>query len=137
MDEVQNSMDEVYNALNGLQDYIRQKDKGSFQREAQMRKLSFELEQLRSMISKIPHTRALNPDNILCSESSVSISEKEKQNIQEQKIKTEQNQEEMPMEDHNEEERSRPLANVDTGSGKIHLGDVSILINPEDESDNI
>ena len=32
-----------------LQDYIRQKDRSAFHVEAQIRKLSFELEQIRSM----------------------------------------------------------------------------------------
>ena len=36
-----------------MQDYIRQKDKYSFQ-EAQIRKLAFELEQMRAMRANIP-----------------------------------------------------------------------------------
>lgn len=158
INEVQNSLDEIYTALQGLQDYIRQKEKGSFQKEAQIRKLSFELEQIRSMKAKIPQTRAINPENMVSSDSSIKISEKEKQDILDQNTKSaieeeqdnkqdlkeqkheehnqlEQKLIEIPMEEHLKEEMARPLRNVDTGSGEIHLGGVSILINPEDDSD--
>ncbi|NLB43319.1 MAG: hypothetical protein GX815_13920 [Clostridiales bacterium] len=134
MNEVQNSLDEVYNALHGLQDHIRQNDKGSFQREAQIRKLSFELEQLRSTRSKIPYTRVLSLEDMSNSDTSIKTFEMEEKK-QEEHSQVEQKQVEIPMEEQLEEERSKPLKNVDTGSGEIHLGDVSILINPEDESD--
>jgi hypothetical protein len=47
-------MDDFHAALYQIQDYIRQKDKNSFQREAQIRKLAFELEQIRAMRANIP-----------------------------------------------------------------------------------
>ena len=68
------------------------------------------------------------------SDTSIKTFEMEEKK-QEEHSQVEQKQVEIPMEEQLEEERSKPLKNVDTGSGEIHLGDVSILINPEDESD--
>lgn len=150
--EVQNNLDEIYTALHGLQDYIRQKDKASFQREAQLHRLSFELEQLRSMKSRIPSTKALKPDNENTAEPDPLQETKLIQQIDkdegkhdllntgsssESSINVEEKQEQrhIPREELPEEGLKYPLPNIDTGSGEIHLGGVSILINPEDESD--
>lgn len=52
LNEFEKKLDNFHTALYQIQDYIQQKDKSSFQTEAQIRKLSFELEQLRSMKAK-------------------------------------------------------------------------------------
>ena len=44
--EIKNRLDDLHAALYQQQDYIRQNDKNSFQREAQIRKLAFEVEQI-------------------------------------------------------------------------------------------
>ncbi len=115
--EINSRMDDFHAALYQLQDYIRQKDKNSFQREAQIRKLAFEIEQIRSMRTNIPTINLANNEI-----------DYENNNVAEDLSSPVQNNE-LP-------QKEKLPKNVDLGSGEIQLGNVSILINPEEESEN-
>jgi len=98
--EIDEKIDNLYSALYQLQDYIRQSEKNSFERNAQIQKLAFELEQLRALKDK---------GNSTDYDKNIS-------NIKKDTIK--------------------PLPNnVDLGNGEILLGNVSILINPDEDQD--
>jgi len=98
--------------------------------EAQVRKLAFELEQVRNLRSKIPRTRII-------SDSGIPMTKQ----VQENKAETSEELLQQDSDNKNSESNTDSLSgkaiyqNVDTGSGEIHLGNVSILINPEDDSD--
>lgn len=110
IDTLNRQLDELHTAIYQLQDYIRQKDRSAFHVEAQIRKLSFELEQIRSM--RAGAVRAGTEQHSL----------KENNDKAKQDASIEQES----------EETGKPLKNVDTGSGEILLGNVSILINPDE-----
>jgi len=132
--EINKRLDEFYTALYQIQDYIRQKDKSWFQIEAQIRKLTFEVEQARNLRSKIPRTWAA---------ANTDAAEEEK--IQDNKAETRaENSSEQEIfadkyingnDNNNSILKKTSLKNVDTGSGEIQLGNVSILINPEEDPD--
>jgi hypothetical protein len=115
--EIKNRMDDLHAALYQQQDYIRQNDKNSFQREAQIRKLAFEVEQIRAMRANMPI---------------INLEKNEENNetsIQQPVLNDDKNN------DDSLQNKMLPK-NVDLGSGEIQLGNVSILINPEEESEN-
>ncbi len=141
LNEAQNRLDDFHAALYELQDYVRQRDKSSFHMETQIRKLSFELEQLRTMRGKIPYTRTVTHENELTtkpallhtSENGVVIEEKKNAPELEEKeeiIHSTDDDQQAAM-----KEKKTKLKNVDTGSGEIQLGNVSIRINPVNEEE--
>jgi len=96
IEKASSRMDDFYTALYQLQEYIRQKDKSFYQMDAQIRKLSFEIDQLRT-------SRTSNRIKV----SSYTENEDTKETSE----------------------------NDDTGTEKIQLGNVSILVNPEEEAE--
>jgi hypothetical protein len=159
VDKAAARMDEFYTALYQLQDYIRQKDKSFFQMDAQLRKLSFEVEQLRSARSSgrsrtssyVPvHTdegmklgiRSISEQEVSSNETAKSVSEMDvssRTDTESAFEAVESNGKHKPKDaapinenDNGDTERAL-LKNIDHGTGEIQLGNVSILINPEDE----
>lgn len=135
MNEMKDRLDDFHAALYQLQDYIRQKDKTSFQKEAQIRKLAFELEQLRTLrtATPIPYTAKYEEQQ-----------EKKEIPIEQPALTEKSESTQTDLSDESDilqeqfEQNKTPLKNIDLGSGEIQLGNVSIMINPEDEeaSDN-
>jgi hypothetical protein len=126
VDQAAARMEEFYTALYQLQDYMRQKDKSFFQIDTQIRKLTFELDQLRSAKGS-GRARTL---------SNVPVHTDENSMVDEQDKKTEPGMENEAHtgNDANKEAEVSPRRNIDRGSGEIQLGNVNILINPEEEA---
>ena len=148
VDKATTRMDEFYNALYQLQDYIRQKDKSFFQIDAQIRKLSFEIEQLRLAkgsgrvraagysVAPAEHSmedQETSADRIAQTDAGSHRSAQEDDNPTD----IAGGSEEFPGTDKNaDKDISRiPPKNTDSGTGEIQLGNVSIRINQEEESE--
>jgi hypothetical protein len=128
--DIQNRMDDFYAALYQLQDYIHQKDKLSFQTEAQIRKLAFELDQLRSLYRK-SDTEIQTLD--YADERSNEAEHKHNKAEWTKQAEPHSKEEENRPEKQGANENVKPLQNIDHGNGKIQLREVSILINPEND----
>lgn len=130
IDEMKDRLENFQDALYQLQDYIRQKDKSSFQKEAQIRKLAFELEQLQTLRTSAP---------AICSERDEDLQEKKLISIEQPVPPDEQKNMQTELPDKSDvlkeqlDQYKAPLKNIDLGSGEIQLGNVSIIINPDDE----
>ncbi|HCS75596.1 MAG TPA: hypothetical protein DIW17_17190 [Clostridiales bacterium] len=141
LNEAQNRLDDFHAALYELQDYVRQRDKSSFHMETQIRKLSFELEQLRTMRGKIPYTRTVTHENELTTKPALLHTSENGVVIEEKKNAPELEEKEEIIHSTDDDqqaaikEKKTKLKNVDTGSGEIQLGNVSIRINPVNEEE--
>ena len=140
--EIQNRLDEFYTALYQLQEYIRQKDKSSFHTEARIRKLTFELDQLRSIKAKIPQKGISNQKSPGAEVDHIELESPKMESsdiYSEQAVNKEQPVQESGFltKDETLEEKRTPMKNIDRGSGELQLGNVNILINPEDNSEDI
>jgi len=142
--DMNDRMDDFQAALYQMQDYIRQKDKYSFQKEAQIRKLAFELEQMRAMRANIPVISSAGyKDEEKAKPSASDLSDEisiEHAHPNDEKDGTETElQYSLQGDDLHQSEdlplKKNPPKNVDSGSGEIQLDNVRILINPEEESE--
>ena len=94
--EIDERMDEFYSALFQLQDYIKKSERVSFERNAEIQRLAFELEQIRMKTKDYDTTNSSKNDADI--------------------IKP-------------------PPKNIDSGSGEIQVGNISILVNQDDNPD--
>ncbi len=162
LDQTNARMDVFQHSLYEMQDHIRQKDKSFFQMDAQVRKLSFELEQIRRESRRFPSAdlpvrpKTSTKDTLSLEESSGSQTDPENESSGPDADK--EKEEKAEKQDMRKQDTGKQEAEDDTGrnpknsrpasdapenenAGKedeeIRLGNISIRINPEEGPDEI
>ncbi|HPT79336.1 MAG TPA: hypothetical protein PK830_09575 [Candidatus Atribacteria bacterium] len=114
--ELESKLDDLYSALFQIKEYIRQKDMSLYQLSTQVKKLTFDIEQMRSknIQYKSRTLRRSRPVTVIHSpgttEAHVSINDTE--------------------------DKSTDGTEIQEGQEEIVLGSVSIIVNPEDEAED-
>jgi hypothetical protein len=153
LDQNNARMDAFQHSLYEMQDHIRQKDKNFFQVNAQVRRLSFDMEQIRRESRRFPSSdlpvRPKTPSkDSIAAEASKSPTDPESGNKgpdtegkETEKQDTEEQKSEMDTGRNPEGNRPAPDApeneNAEKEDEEIRLGNISIRINPEEEPDEI
>lgn len=116
--QITSQLDEVYSSLYLMQDHLKQRDKSLYQMEATVKRLNFELEQLRP--TSVPPTEK----------------KRQKKTVTLDESKTEVDTAEIKDEAKERKKKDLPEEIPDSKDpNEIVLGNISILINPEDEAE--